>query len=173
MLGFDVNPDHVQAAQSGVKRAEVRHADFFAKNWPTTLNELAEPILVIGNPPWVTNSTLGSINGTNLPAKSNFQRFNGLDAITGKSNFDISEWMLTHLLEWLSGRSAVLSMLCKTAVARKVLHHAWKNHCQIEKSSTYGISAVDHFGERVPLFQTVFQSSIGDGPCGFMIMLPG
>ncbi len=27
--------------------------------------------------------------------------------------------------------------------------------------------------ERVPLFRTVFQSSIGDGPCGFMIMLPG
>ena len=149
LLGFDVNPDHVQAAQSGVKRAEVRHADFFAKNWPNTLDKLAEPILVIGNPPWVTNSTLGSINGTNLPAKSNFQRFNGLDAITGKSNFDISEWMLTHLLEWLSGRSAVLSMLCKTAVARKVLHHAWKNNCQIEKSATYGISAVDHFGASV------------------------
>ena len=27
--------------------------------------------------------------------------------------------------------------------------------------------------ERAPLFRTVFQSSISDGPCGFMIMLPG
>ena len=126
LLGFDINPNHVEAAQSEVKRATVCQANFFTENWQKTLSQLDEPILVIGNPPWVTNSALGSINGTNLPAKSNFQRFNGLDAITGKSNFDISEWMLTHLLEWLSGRTAVLSMLCKTAVARRVLHHAWK-----------------------------------------------
>ena len=149
LLGFDISPDHVQAAQSQVTRAEVRNADFFAKNWLKTLNKLTEPILIIGNPPWVTNSTLGSINGKNLPTKSNFQHFKGLDAITGKSNFDISEWMLTHLLEWLSGRTAVLSMLCKTAVARKVLHHAWKNKLQIDKSSIYGINAVDYFGASV------------------------
>ena len=29
------------------------------------------------------------------------------------------------------------------------MHHAWKNNCQIEKSATYGISAVDHFGASV------------------------
>ena len=149
MLGFDINPNHVQSARRKVKRADVRIADFFAKNWPETLSGLEEPILVIGNPPWVTNSTLGSINGKNLPAKSNFQRFSGLDALTGKSNFDISEWMMTHLLAWLSGRTAVLSMLCKTTVARKVLHHAWKHNYQIGKSATYGINAVDHFGASV------------------------
>ena len=149
MLGFDINPNHVETAQSKVNRSDVRHADFFERNWSETLDKLAEPMLVIGNPPWVTNSTIGAINGTNLPAKSNFQRFNGLDAITGKSNFDISEWMLCHLLERLSGRSAVLAMLCKTAVARKVLHHAWKNSLQIGKASTYGISAADHFGASV------------------------
>lgn len=149
LLGFDINADHVEAAQRKVKRADVRHGNFFERNWSKTLDKLGEPILVIGNPPWVTNSTLGAINGTNLPAKSNFQRFNGLDAITGKSNFDISEWMLTHLLERLSGRSAVMAMLCKTAVARKVLHHAWKNSLEIAKASTYGISAADHFGASV------------------------
>ncbi len=145
-LGFDINPKHVEAARSQAKRAKVRQANFFAENWPKTLKELSEPILAIGNPPWVTNSALGSFNGSNLPSKSNFQRFNGLDAITGKSNFDISEWMLTRLLEWLSGRAAVLAMLCKTTVARKVLRHAWKNNLQVEKSSAYGISALDHFG---------------------------
>ena len=145
-LGFDINPNHVEVAQSEAKRAKVCQANFFVENWPRILSELDEPILVIGNPPWVTNSALGSINGRNLPAKSNAQRLNGIEAITGKSNFDISEWMLTRLLEWLSGRVAVLSMLCKTSVARKVLHHAWKNNLQIKKASTYGISAVDHFG---------------------------
>ena len=149
LLGFDINPEHLRAARSGVNRAVLHHADFFEHDWPKTLENLAEPILAIGNPPWVTNSTLGAINGKNLPAKSNSKRLNGLDAITGKSNFDISEWMLTHLIERLSGRRAVLSMLCKSAVARKVLQHAWKNNLQIERASTYGISAADHFGASV------------------------
>ena len=82
-----------------MEQAEVHCEDFFKKDWPIMLDSLREPIL----PPWVTNSTVGTLGGTNLPTKSNFRRFNGLDAITGKSNFDISEWMLLHLLECLSG----------------------------------------------------------------------
>ena len=34
----------------------------------------------------------------NLPSKSNFQNRKGLDAVTGKANFDISEWMLIQLM---------------------------------------------------------------------------
>jgi len=45
--------------------------------------------LVIGNPPWVTNSELGSINSKNLPKKSNFKKNSGLEAMTGKGNFEI------------------------------------------------------------------------------------
>jgi len=37
----------------------------------------------------------------NLPKKSNFQGLRGLDARTGKSNFDIAEWMLIRLIEAL------------------------------------------------------------------------
>ena len=147
-LGFEINPDYAQAANA-VERAVVRCEDFFEKDWPRTLDGLQEPILVIGNPPWVTNSVVGMLGGTNLPTKSNFQQLNGFDAITGKSNFDISEWMLLHLLEWLSGRVAVLAMLCKTAVARKVLRYAWSQNFQIAKSAVYSIDAVEHFGASV------------------------
>ena len=143
-LGFEVNPDYVETAKA-VKQAEVHCEDFFKKDWPIKLDSLREPILVIGNPPWVTNSTVGALGGTNLPTKSNFRRFNGLDAITGKSNFDISEWMLLHLLECLSGRRAALAMLCKTMVARKVLHQAWSQNLQVERSAIYSIDAAKHF----------------------------
>ena len=149
MLGYEVNSEYVRVAQSTVEKAVVHRADFFTKDWPETFTALPEPILVVGNPPWVTNSAVGAINGTNLPAKSNFQGFTGFDAITGKSNFDISEWMLMHLLAWLSGRAAVLAMLCKTIVARKVLHHSWNSNLQIRKSATYAIDALDHFGAAV------------------------
>ncbi|NLS95766.1 MAG: SAM-dependent DNA methyltransferase [Planctomycetaceae bacterium] len=127
VLGRDINPAYVDAAarlladhpQGG--KAKVAQADFFSTDWASLLGTCAEPILVIGNPPWVTNSGLGVLGSSNLPEKSNFHRYAGLDAITGKSNFDISEWMLIQLLECLDGRRATLAMLCKTAVARKVL----------------------------------------------------
>ena len=147
-LGFEVNPDYVQVART-VENADVRCENFFEVDWLGTLGTLPDPVLVIGNPPWVTNSVIGALRGTNLPTKSNFQQLNGFDAITGKSNFDISEWMLLHLLEWLSGRTAVLAMLCKTVVARKVLQHAWNRNLQVKSSAIYSIDALEHFGASV------------------------
>ncbi len=148
ILGFDINPNYVLASQT-VERALVQCEDFFEKDWPSTLDSLKEPILVLGNPPWVTNAAVGMISGKNLPKKSNFHRLNGFDAITGKSNFDISEWMLLHLLQWLSGSSAVLAMLCKTVVARKVLQYAWSKRLQVKASAMYSVNALEHFGASV------------------------
>ena len=148
ILGFDINPNYVLASRT-VERALVQCEDFFEKDWPATLNGLTEPVLVLGNPPWVTNATVGMLDGSNLPTKSNFQRLSGFDAITGKSNFDISEWMILHLLERLSGNSAVLAMLCKTVVARKVLRYAWNKRLQIKSSATYLVNALEYFGASV------------------------
>ncbi len=147
-LGFEVNPEYARVANT-IERADVSCENFFEKDWPGTLSDLPEPILVIGNPPWVTNSVMGSLEGANLPVKSNFKHLGGLDAITGKSNFDISEWILTYLLESLSGRKAVLAMLCKTSVARKVLHYAWNRNLQVRKSAIYSIDASTYFGVAV------------------------
>ena len=147
-LGFEINSDYVEATRA-IEKVDVYCEDFFNKNWSKTLDSLREPILVIGNPPWVTNSAVGTLGGRNLPAKTNFQGFSGLDAITGKSNFDISEWMLLHLLEWLSGRRAILAMLCKTVVARKVLRHAWSRGLHIATSAVYLIDAAKYFGVSV------------------------
>lgn len=148
LLGFDVNPDYVQSA-GALGKADVRLENFFEIDWQATLNALPEPLLVIGNPPWVTNSTVGALNGTNLPIKSNFQHLRGVEAITGRSNFDISEWMLLHLLKYLSGRSAILAVLCKTVVARRVLQHAWLRNMQIKSSAMYSIDANEYFGASV------------------------
>ena len=149
LLGYEINPSHIEIAKADLKRSVIRYGDFFRIDWPTVIGNLSEPVLVVGNPPWVTNSVLGSIQSKNLPTKSNFQKFNGFDAITGKSNFDISEWMLIRILEWLSGRNAVVAMLCKTVVARKVLRNAWRNNVQISKSSVYSIDAKREFNAAV------------------------
>ena len=167
LLGFDVNPQHVRAARSAVPRATIRCEEFFGKDWMKTLDGLREPILVVGNPPWVTNSTVSSIGGTNLPVKSNFLGLSGFDAVTGKSNFDISEWMLMCLLRCLSARSATLAMLCKTVVARKVLRHAWMNNIEVARSTAYKIDALAQFGAAVDacLLVCVFEPGKSSKQC--------
>src|SRR5208283_4258414 len=102
-------------------------------------------ILVIGNPPWVTNSALGALGSGNLPKKTNFQNHSGFAAKTGKANFDISEWMLIKLLEALDGKRGCLAMLCKTATARKVLRHGWLNGFKIGRATLHQIDAARHF----------------------------
>jgi hypothetical protein len=97
----------------------------------------------------VTSSELASLNSTNLPKKTNFQGFSGLDAKTGKSNFDISEWMLIHILEFLGRRNATMAMLCKTSVARKVLVYAWKRNLPLKFSRIHLIDAKESFDASV------------------------
>src|SRR5437773_1338778 len=89
------------------------------------------------------------MNGSNLPTKENFQGFRGIEARTGKSNFDISEWMLIRLVKALRGRSATIAMLCKTGTARKLLRFAWQNDGRIASASLYRIDAKKHFGATV------------------------
>jgi hypothetical protein len=154
-IGIEINNDYVTNAKarlsdrSCANKVKVVQDSFFKVDWANILHDLPEPILVIGNPPWVTNSTLGVIGSSNLPKKTNFQNHIGLDAITGKSNFDISEWMLVKLLEMLGGRRATMAMLCKTAVARKVLVHAWKNDISLIDAEIHPIDAATYFGAAV------------------------
>jgi hypothetical protein len=155
IIAADINPTYIQSLRSALKgrsssaNVEVFQGDFYRTDWTRILKPLQEPLLVIGNPPWVTNAGLGVIGGTNLPQKSNFQKHAGLDAITGKSNFDISEWMLIREVEWLNGRTGTLAMLCKKAVARKVLLHAWKNSAQLSGANIYAVDAKSHFNASV------------------------
>lgn len=152
--GFDVNPDYVEAARAalariGPPRGTVQQRDFYTTNWKQFLSEQAGPLLIIGNPPWITNAGMGVIKGNNLPEKSNFQGHSGLDAMTGKANFDISEWMLIRLLQAMQGSRGVIAMLCKTATARKVLRHAWLNGFDAGPSSLHLIDAAAEFGVSV------------------------
>ncbi len=153
--GWDINPDYVSEAESAIERANaaertsVRQQDFFVHDWDKELTRISGSLLVLGNLPWVTNATVSGMNGSNLPAKENFQGFRGIAALTGKANFDISEWMLIRLLKALRGRSATIAMLCKTATARKFLRFAWRNDGRITTASLYRIDAKEHFDASV------------------------
>ena len=149
-FGNEINGVYLDAFREQIRsfndiNIKLRHADFFQVNWQKQFQDMPQPLLVIGNPPWITNSDLGCINGTNLPLKNNFQDLNGFEALTGKSNFDISEWMLLHLLYLLQDHDAILAMLCKTSVARKVLRHVWRKDYRIKQFDIYLIDAKRYF----------------------------
>lgn len=154
LQGVEINSGYAAEARSSLT-AEAREQnwnvleeDFFAADWKAILDLLPDPLLVIGNPPWVTNSTIGSMGGDNLPTKANTQRLRGLDAITGKSNFDISEWMIMRLLELVQGRDAAMAMLCKTSVARKILKEGWSRGL-VGQAEIRCIDAKRHFNASV------------------------
>ncbi|MGO8702064.1 MAG: hypothetical protein ACLQVY_30650 [Limisphaerales bacterium] len=155
LFGWDINPDHVEntrrslAGVGALGRATLVVGDFFAQEWAKEIRGLKGQLLVLGNFPWVTNSTVSSLNGANIPLKENFQGFRGMAARTGKSNFDISEWMLIQVLKSLRGRQATIAMLCKTATARKLLRFGWQNDGRISHPSLHRIDAKRYFGASV------------------------
>jgi SAM-dependent methyltransferase len=155
LRGWDINRDYVRQATAELhragasSRATVECQDFFAHDWESELQQMSGTLLILGNLPWVTNSAVASINGSNLPIKENFLGLRGLAARTGKSNFDISEWMLIRLVRALRGREASIAMLCKTATARKLLRYSWQNEGRIGQASLRRIDAAAHFGASV------------------------
>lgn len=155
IIGIEVNQPYLQEIQKrktafpAKERITLKQGDFFEFDWNRTFKNINGSVLVIGNFPWVTNSQQGIIGGSNLPAKNNFQNHNGFDALTGKSNFDISEWMLIQAGDWLKNRKGYLAMLCKTSVARKFFHHLQINRTGVFRSAVYTIDAKKYFGASV------------------------
>ena len=150
IIGVDINPQYVAEAR-GVcgGRVQVKQGDFFRTDWPRILGKGEGNWLVLGNPPWVTNAELGRLNSTNLPVKSNVQGHRGLDALTGKANFDISEWMVLQQVGWLKERHGWIAMLMKTAVARKILRQTWKRGEPVGRAAVFAVDAMHHFGAAV------------------------
>jgi len=154
-LGVDQDAAYVREATCATnsirndRHVEILVGDFFDMDWANIVTGLPTPILVLGNPPWVTNATLGSLGSTNLPVKTNEDHLRGIDALMGKSNFDISEWMLRKNVQWLADMPGMLAVLCKTAVARKVLSYVWSQGFPVAFAEMRRIDARLHFGASV------------------------
>lgn len=119
--GIEIDQNKLDICKKQVPNAYLIHANFFSFHWDTIKCQLSkQEILIIGNPPWVTNSALSTKNSTNIPQKSNFKKYTGLDALTGSSNFDICESMILTLLSEFRKFHTTVALLCKTSVARNI-----------------------------------------------------
>lgn len=110
---------------------------------------LNKNILIIGNPPWVTNSKLGSLNSTNLPSKSNFKNHNGIDSITGKGNFDIAESITLMMLDNFQAMNGNLVFLIKNSVIKNLVFDQRDKKYQISNIEKHCIDTKKEFNVSV------------------------
>lgn len=131
IIGLELQAGHLAEARASTQgvssetRVDLIHGDLFTLDLRQALRWREEgPLLVVGNPPWVTNAELGAMESGNRPHRSNIKAARGIEAVTGASNFDIAESIWLKLIEELAPVSPTIALLCKLTVARNVLEHA-------------------------------------------------
>ena len=156
VVGYEINDSYLRRTRRAIKsqvdaskEPVIRKQNFFAAEWNSIRDKFDGSVLFLGNPPWVTNSQLGILNHDNLPKKSNKDGSRGIDAMTGRSNFDISESIVLTLLDCMRDDKDCLAMLIKTATARKVIASHWQRNRAFAHASIRRIDSSAHFDVNV------------------------
>ena len=138
--------------------------DVFTFNFDTIKHQIqGKNILVLGNPPWVTNSELGKNNGENIPKKYNYRDARGIEAITGKGNFDIAESICNLLIEKFTQREGdtYMALLIKNSVIKNIIEHQRPLGYRISGINQLSFDAKREFG--VSVSASLFLCKVGDG----------
>lgn len=134
IFGIEIQKKHIWQAKFNIldfflnnpnkKKPEVYlyHSSIFNFDYQIIKQSIGKKeLLIIGNPPWVTNSALSAMNSKNLPQKSNFKQNKGLDAMTGKGNFDIAEYITIDLLKNFGNYTGNMAFLIKNTVIKNIV----------------------------------------------------
>lgn len=140
IFGVEINEQYVNEAKNSAPMANVINSNIFDFDARVMCQE--DDVLVIGNPPWATNSNLNY----NLPNKINFKGLRGIDALTGSSNFDICEYIILQLIDQYRNTNSTICMLCKTSVARNVILEIARNEVPYTKIQMLNFNSNKVFG---------------------------
>ncbi len=160
---FNILDFYIKNPQTNKPDIEIFHFnvfDFDFKKLSSQFNN--HNLLIIGNPPWVTNSQLGSLNSNNLPQKSNFKNKNGLDAITGKGNFDIAEYIILSLFDAFQNLNGNLALLVKNSVIKNIVFDQKINQYRIGSIEKHSIDSKKEFG--VSVESSLFYCKLNTNP---------
>ncbi len=130
---------------------EFYNSNIFFTNIPEILTSKGytnhNEILILGNPPWVTISELSSLDSDNIPIKRNISNFSGLDSLTGKSNFDIAEYIIREQIQnFTQGNfKGYIAILCKNSVIRKLIKENIHQNLKISNIQSLEIDAKKEF----------------------------
>ena len=118
LIGIDIDKNKLNKVDSAIPNLTLINEDIFTFEFNNIAHE--NSFLILGNPPWITNTELSKINSNNVPNKSNFKNKTGFEALTGNSNFDISEYIILKIINEFKDTNATLAFLCKTTISRNV-----------------------------------------------------
>src|SRR5579885_2171383 len=156
ILGVELQPRHLEDARAVARgaprsvRIGLTGGSLFSIDLASQLRwNVRGPMLVVGNPPWVTNAALGALGSDNRPPRWNIKAARGIDAITGSSNFDVAEAVWLKLLRELAAEEPTIALLCKATVARNVLEHAAGAGLPVARAAVYRVDARAWFGAAV------------------------
>jgi hypothetical protein len=158
--GIEINSEYCKYCNETIhdERVQIINSNFFAFSSRKLVKDSSQ-ILVIGNPPWVTNSTLSALDSDNVPSKVNFKGLKGIDAITGTSNFDICEYIILQLVNEYRNTNTIISVICKTSVARNVFKELKRNNTAFSSCDILEFDAAKVFGINVSACIFVIQLS--------------
>jgi hypothetical protein len=161
-LKFDLQEYFLNNPAANKPQIHLYHCSVFDFDFKIIQSQINHrELLVIGNPPWVTNSTLSTLNSNNLPQKSNFKNVKGIDAITGKGNFDIGEFISLKMLDLFAKESGYFAFLIKNSVVKNIVFEQKKNKYPIAEIEKHTINAKKEFDAAVDasLFVCRFNST--------------
>lgn len=161
-LKHDILQGYLDGKYTKKVRFHLMHCNVFDVEWrKISSNVLGDNVLIIGNPPWVTNSGIGRMNGDNLPRKANIKKVSGLSAMTGKGNFDIAEYICYQLFQYFSQGNVMFALLLKNSVIRQICQSMPAMHLRMKDLVQQTIDARREFGASVDA--SLFTCRVGDG----------
>lgn len=168
LVGIEQNPSHAARARelkrvSSASALRIFESSVFEVDLSRDLKWTGGgPLLVVGNPPWVTCSELGALESRNLPPKRNVAGLSGIEALTGASNFDLAESVWLKLLAELADQRPTIAMLCKLSVARRVFLAVHRAGWSVERAELRRIDARAWF--RASVSAGLLRLDLGEGP---------
>lgn len=146
---FNIIEFYISNPSKRKPKIEIFHFNVFDFDFGSLVSKSRDEILVLGNPPWVTNSKLSSLDSNNLPQKSNFKKHNGFDAITGKGNFDIGEYITLMMFDAFQNSNGHLAFLVKNSVIKNVVYDQYQRKYKISDIEKLTIDCKKEFGVSV------------------------
>lgn len=173
VYGIEINAGYISELSQNLKqvqypssvRLHLLNKNFFAVDFKEIKNAIkGKNILVLGNPPWVTNSKLGELDSDNVPVKSNFKGNKGLEAITGKGNFDIAEYITFKMQEVVAGENAFMALLLKCSVIKNLIYEQGKKQT-LTNAVQYNINTEREFAASVASALFTAEIKTGGNAC--------
>jgi len=147
---FKILEYYISAKENNKPEIDIIHANAFEFSYENLAKSTQDlKTLIIGNPPWVTNSELGSIDSKNLPQKSNFKKHSGFEAITGKGNFDIGEYISLIMLRCFDRHNGAFTFLIKNSVVKNLIYDQKQNKFRIGQTENLNIDSKKEFNVSV------------------------